>query len=105
MSIVICVVVDQMGWQDRTSFPLLTKLLGTPNQVELPYFPTITETAHASISVAAPPSTHGIVGRYLLVEGPDGLHVLGINENAFSSTGYGDGKTILPDWPARRKTS
>lgn len=92
MDTILFVIIDQMGWADCGQFRSLTRLLGEPRKVTTPYFPTVTETAHASVSVASPPKTHGIIGGESLVESGGGqLRLVQVDESVFQSRGYGDG--------------
>lgn len=62
MDTILLVVIDQLGWQDIRHFTDLQSVLGDPVCVEVPYFPTVTETAHASLAFSALPEGHGVIG-------------------------------------------
>jgi len=99
MDTVIFVIIDQLGWADREHFRGLTGLLGEPRKVTTPYLPTVTETAHASVSVAASPRRHGIIGGESLVEAGHGaLRLAQVDESVFQSGGYGDGEPLCSNF-------
>ncbi len=99
MDTVIFVIIDQLGWADREHFRALTGLLGEPRKVTTPYLPTVTETAHASVSVAASPRRHGIIGGESLVEAGHGaLRLAQVDESVFQSGGYGEGEPMCSNF-------
>jgi predicted AlkP superfamily pyrophosphatase or phosphodiesterase len=69
---VIVILIDQLKWDDHIYFPNITRILGSPQKYDVPYFPTITETAHASISTNHYQYYHGVVGSesFNIVENP-----------------------------------
>ncbi len=62
MKTFVTVVIDQLGWADRDNLKYITKRLGQPARVLTPYFPTVTETAHASLGTGSLPCSHGVIG-------------------------------------------
>jgi len=102
MDTVIYVIVDQLGWEDREFFPALCDLLGEPRRVTVPYFPTLTETAHACFSTGAFPSKHGIIGGQSLVQtGASELDLAGVDEDVYGVNGYGAGIPFVVDLASR----
>jgi hypothetical protein len=96
MDIVIYVILDQLGLQDAAQFPRLSALLGPPDPATVPYFPTVTETAHASFAVCSSPADHGVIGAGSAVgRSGIGFQFEEIDENVFSPSGCGYGKPFI----------
>jgi Type I phosphodiesterase / nucleotide pyrophosphatase len=76
---VVLLVVDGLGWlqlQERRHLtPRLAGLVGGPITSVVP---STTATALTSLTVGAPPASHGIVGYRVVVDGPTGPEVLNV---------------------------
>ena len=96
MKTFILVIVDQLGWRDRNRLPLLCKALGQPRQIVNNYLPTVTETAHATISTGTLPEQHGIIGEESLFQAQGGgIGSRRVDERVFRSGGYGAGTPLV----------
>jgi hypothetical protein len=88
---VVLLVLDGLGWmqlRERPGLaPTMTAMVGGPLTTVAP---STTAAALSSITIGAPPATHGIVGYRLRVEGDAILNVLRWK------TGAGDARHALP---------
>src|SRR5437867_53272 len=98
MKVFVLVVIDQLRWQDHVHFPRLDNRLGVPRCVSVPYLPSVTETAHASISVATLPAQHGVIGGGAWVRSVNGqLDYLKVDDSVFLQSGFGAGNPFCRD--------
>lgn len=102
MDTLLIVVVDQLSWQDTPHFPKLRGLLGEATRIQVPYFPTVTETAHASFAFSAMPEQHGVIGSEWFVESPEGtLRRRGIDPTSETDSFGGDAHRVVVELARR----
>ncbi len=94
----VVVVVDQLMFDDARHLSRVCELLGNPVPVDVEYFPTLTETAHASISTGTLPMRHGVIGDETYVPSCAGdLESVWVDDEVYVADGIGSGRPLVHD--------